>query len=78
MTPDESIKRLTTIITPAPGGLYPKETEAIQLGISALQAILFARSGGSWDPQALLPGETTEPSTYAQERIPSLPGISPW
>jgi len=45
---------------------------ARQLCYSALQTFLFARSGGSWDPHALLPGETSETSTYAQERIPSF------
>jgi len=37
MTPDEAIRRLTSIITPTPGSLYPKETEAVRLGIEALR-----------------------------------------
>ncbi len=72
MTPEEAIKKLEHIATYRDCFDNTGNYHAIKLGISALEAFLFARSGGSWDPRALLPGETSQQSTYAQERIPSF------
>lgn len=33
---------------------------AIRLGLAALEAIRFVRNGGTWHPEALLPGEQPE------------------
>ncbi len=60
MSPEEAIKELLAM--PHGYDLYITQNrrKALNLATSALQAFLFARHGGSWDPQALLPGETRE------------------
>ncbi len=75
MRPEEAIKILLALQAGERNLSYEKIKEAIKLGTSALQAFLFARHGGSWDPRALLPGETRDESIYAPGRNPSLEGL---
>ena len=41
----------------------PDFEDSLKLAIAGLEAIRFARQGGSWHPKALLPGEQPEEIT---------------
>jgi len=58
MTIDEAINRLTTLIVPEPSALYPRETEAVKLGIEAMIEIKDLRMGHCKLVCLSLPGET--------------------
>ncbi|MBA7573192.1 hypothetical protein ES708_14988 [subsurface metagenome] len=75
MTPKESAKLLRDVAEADDLNLTLDLQDAMKLGASALEAFLFARSGGSWDPRALLPGEAPYKSIYAPGCNPSLRGL---
>jgi len=72
MTLDEATIIQTIYNDHDPNFTVSDRQKAHELALACMRAFLFARSGGSWDPHALLPGETTKPSIYAHERIPSF------